>query len=330
MLTIKYFFKLLSHGVDLSEHNFNKGHVPTKAELAPMVSRVSWAAIRVGLGRVLDKMFLVLWEIFRALGIRIFPYWYLDYYSHVNDKLGYSNEEWGRIQAEKAWRTLNKWMMGRLALDMEESSYGWRVNSLLQKKRYQEIAKGFLVRWKELSGQEAIIYCSMGWLDKLSDWFKDFDLWIAWYSQEVRLEGILYELELKKWRGKLLIWQYASNGDVNGDGIGRGREFGIDTRMIDLNDGVGLDESFWGGQTVIVVTPEDEVVDYLYKLNITEPRLRVRKGPGLAYEAIRNAGAGEVKVYDEQKAVGETYAFARISKTGNEWVSLDPRYSKKV
>ncbi len=330
---MKIFKSLKFRGIDISVFNFFSGHIPTKEELKAAINMgILFIFIRLGYGRVIDAMFKVVWVIFKALGVKRAPYWYLDYYSHK--KLGIEPAQWGKIQAEKAWEVLKSDPgEGSLACDMEESTFGGPV-TLLMRKEYNIIARSFCEHFTRLSGRKVIIYCSMGWLDKLFDWAKDYDLWIAWYSKTVLLKGILYELMLKKWRGKLLIWQYASDGDICGDGLGHGKEFGMDLATLDLNEWVASDEdwnAFWNESHI--PTSEDQTLldmNVLFLLDVRIQNLSVRIGPGKAFKAIRNSGKGVFKVYETKRTPGERFDFARISQDKDEWVSMDPQYSTAI
>lgn len=335
MEKFKQWANLIKKGIDESQFNYRKLRTLTLTLQLALAMGIDFIYIRVGYGRVKDWMFAALWAASKALGIKRMPYWYLDYYSHVNGKIQFngrqiSNRQWGIEQAERAWVMLKDDAgEGPLVCDMEESGYGWRI-TYFKRNAYQEVAQGFLERWKQLSGRDAIIYCSMGWLNNiLTPFFKEFDLIIAWYNHEVTGAGIRYELMLKGWKGRALIHQYASNGDVDGDGIGDGLRFGADTRTLDLSEFIGTDEDWNDLWRVNEVTPEDGP-GWLFLLDILIPNLSIRIGPSRKFESIRNADKGLHKVYETKQMEGEPFAFARITADKDEWVSLNPEFSRKV
>jgi GH25 family lysozyme M1 (1,4-beta-N-acetylmuramidase) len=332
---MKIFKALKFRGIDISVFNFFSGHIPTKEELMLAINMgIMFISIRVGYGRVIDALFKVVWWIFKQLGMKRFPYWYLDYYSHK--KLGIDPAAWGKEQAENAWRVLKDDPgEGPLACDMEEASKNvgaWPIN-LLTRKEYNIIARAFCEHFTKISGRKVIIYCSIGFLDQLYDWAKDYDLWVAWYNHTVTKATIEAAMAKRKWRGRARFHQYDRDGNTDGDGKKRGKEFGFDVVNLDLNEALMTEaewDAYWKGHQV---TSEDQTLldlNVLFLLDVKISNLSVRIGPGKSFRAIRNSGKGLFKVYETKRPLGEAYDFVRISQTHDEWVSMDPKYSKAI
>ena len=247
--------------VDVSQYNdkYETEYKPDFSKLAAI--GFMGAGIRVGLGIVEDRMFKWYWEKGKGV-IHRMPYWYFDYYSHRGK--GMTIESWAIIQADKCWDLLKN-DPGELPLhiDCEPSTYGGAI-TWLNAGEYAKGVKAFMVEYKKLSGRDVSMYFSPGFMWVFGDWFKDADLWLAWYNKTVTAQMILDKLALSKWRGQVRLWQYASDGDINNDGIGDGLTLGMETRALDLNVFLGtLQEwSAWAGTTPPPVTPpvEDEVI----------------------------------------------------------------------
>jgi len=218
--------------------------------------------IRMGFGVVADTRAEENWKAAKYKCNRL-PYWYLDYYSNhlagsgVN---GMDDAEWGKRQAEKAWSMLKGDMEGILMLDIENGNPAYAPALSAVRTRALKIAKAFMMRWRELSGKDAGIYCSIGLLSWFDDWFKGFMLWCAWYNEAQTIESVTKAVAATGWTGKLIMWQYASHGCTNGDGVPQGLNLGTKIKELDLNAwcaSVSLYSQLWGGAPV-VVTPEDE------------------------------------------------------------------------
>jgi len=215
--------------------------------------------VRVGYGLVEDRMFRWFWS--KAKGVlERGAYWYLDYYS--NKGTGLSNEAWGKEQAGVCYDLL-KGDPGEIPLFVDCENYGgaWNVN-FLTLKPYNEILAAFLKEWKLLSGTEACIYCSPGFFDNLWNSVKKMRLWVAWYTRVPTTGRVKEYCRQKGWLGEILMWQYASDGDIDDDGSPDGKKLGFETSALDLNAWLGTVESwskFCGGTTPVVIpTPEDE------------------------------------------------------------------------
>lgn len=222
-----------------------------------------FASIRVGYGRTLDARFNYNWA---NCKINKFGYWYMDYYNnHISTHPAYkmSNEAWGREQAENCY----KFMGGKenLFLDIESTTGGYAPKIHEVRSRVLEIAKAFLIRYDQLNGRKNGIYCSLGLLDWFDNWFKDRPLWVAWYpfrQYNTSTVAIVQMVIDKGWKVKPIIWQYASDGIVNDDGIKMGKTyFKTGLAEMDLNGWVGTNAQYeyMFDTTVTPPLPEDPI-----------------------------------------------------------------------
>lgn len=216
--------------------------------------------IREGFGIVKDRMWDWFWAKAKGKLARL-PYWYCDYYSNKNK--GMSGTDWGIEQANWAWDWY-KADPGELPMhiDIEPSSYGGSFN-ILNFPTYAIIFRAFMTEWKRLSGKTCNIYCSPGYLSLFGDWFKDSDLWLAWYRRDITRAQVLAKVAAYGWRGKVNLWQYASDGDINNDGISDGLTLGMETANLDLNVFIRgnytvQEFSAWAGTTPPPITPPTE------------------------------------------------------------------------
>jgi len=198
--------------------------------------------IRVSFGQVADKLFTHFWKTTKFIMDRM-PYHYLDYYSHRNGWVVFDDAGWGKRQAQFMW-SLIKADPGELPihLDIENASakYAPAIGSLTA-GYVMKIARSFLEEIDRLSGGFAAIYSSPGMLTWFPDWFKDRNLWLAWYRDSISLEEIQAVVAKFKWRGKVMIVQHRSDGDIDGDRIPDGLRLGMETRACDLNVFLGAD-----------------------------------------------------------------------------------------
>jgi len=104
------------------------------------------------------------------------------------------------------------------------------------------------------------MYFSPGFMWVFGDWFKDAEVWLAWYNKSITYQNILDKMAASKWRGKVRLWQYASDGDINNDGIADGLKLGMEAAALDLNVFLGTMQewSAWAGSTPPPVTPPTE------------------------------------------------------------------------
>lgn len=223
----------------------------------------NFGGIRVGYGRTIDAKFYENWINAKGKVNRI-AYWYMDYYSnHIvgNSANGMSDEAWGALQADNCWREL-KDDPAPVFLDIESTTGGYAPKIETVSNRAQTIAKSFLERLDSLNKKRNGIYCSLGLLNWFSEWFKDRPLWVAWYpfrQYNTSTVAVVQMVIDKGWNCKPLIWQYASDGIINDDGIKAGISyFGTQMAEMDLNGWVGTQaeyEKMFG-----VNIPDDETI----------------------------------------------------------------------
>jgi hypothetical protein len=146
-----------------------------------------------------------------------------------------SAELFGAEQAKFFWNTI-KSDPGEMpgALDAESFAAWFYLNWLNQSKP-MAIAGGFRKQFADLAGYEAMLYTNPGTLPFFGDQFKSMDLWLAWYNEKMTYADIQTLLKRNNWRGRALIWQYASDGDLDEDGIGDGLKLGMEEIKLDLN-----------------------------------------------------------------------------------------------
>jgi len=141
---------------------------------------------------------------------------------------------------------------------------------------------------------------------------------VAWYNKSQTIESVKNAVAARNWLGKTLIWQYASDGDINNDGRGDGIALGMTYRTLDLNGWLGTEDEYLElfGKKVTMA---------LYKVKILINNLLVRNGPGITYNRLRRADfPAEYDIYQEKNGYG------RISQTLSEWISLNPEYVQKL
>jgi GH25 family lysozyme M1 (1,4-beta-N-acetylmuramidase) len=219
-----------------------------------------FASIRVGYGRTLDNKFNVNWA---QCKINKFGYWYMDYYNNhisTHPANGMSNEEWGTEQAENCYKFMGGKDIVFLDIESTNGSYAPKIQEV--RERVLEIAKAFLIRYDQLNGKTNGIYCSLGLLNWFDNWFKDRPLWVAWYpfrEYNTSPVAIVQMVIDKGWYTKPIIWQYASDGDIDDNGVKVGKTY-FKTQMaeMDLNGFVGTNEQYEQMFSATVETPDDE------------------------------------------------------------------------
>jgi len=264
-------------GIDVSQFNGTIDWSKTSA--------FSFAGIRVGYGNVKDTKFDTNWKQAKNRLERM-PYWYGDYYSHRNANMGITDAQWGVKQAQNCYAWL-KDDFGEIPmmLDMEASTYGGKI-TFLNAGRVTAVYRAMMTEYDRLTGRRCGIYCSLGFIPLLGSWFRDRDLWIAWYNRNISVEYVIKSARDKGWKGPIRIWQYASDGDFDEDGIGEGKEYGMEANTLDLNAYLGTvqDWSSWLGTTPPIVTPpaEDPVVpeapEFGWKKEITVATVNAASG----------------------------------------------------
>lgn len=275
-----------------------------------------FAAIRVGWGRVTDYKFVVNWAGAKERAYRI-PYWYLDYYSNhdtTSSAYGITDVGWGRTQAEKCWALLKDDNEGLLFLDIESASIAPKVEAVWS--RVEVIAQSFFDTFDKLSGRTNGIYCSLARLKLFSAGFRSRPLWLAWYTSET-IPNVIAKVKAYGWTGKALIWQYASDGDIDNDGDGDGYSFGLPGATLDLNTWLGSKEEyeqFTGGEI-----PEGEMVT---QAKVLIDNLRRRSAPSLTASVLGYAVKG--RIYPVSAVSGDWL------NIGEGWVYGAPAYVERI
>jgi hypothetical protein len=192
----------------------------------------------------------------------------MDYYSnHISGNRwnGISDVEWGKKQADLAWSLLKDDMEGILFIDIESTNgnYAPKIDTVWD--RAMVIMGSFLSRFDQLSGKTNGIYASLGALSNFYSKFRSRPLWVAWYPyrtvNNLNEQNIISEVKKTGWKVKPLIWQYASDGDLDDNGTSDGKSMGMEYTFLDLNGVIDIPafESIYSGIPVIddpVVIPE--------------------------------------------------------------------------
>jgi len=232
------------------------------------VPACNFVVIRGGFSYVLDGRFEEYWAGSKGKLNRMM-YWYMDYYSnHMTGSsvYGMTNAAWGKRQAQAMWNAVKDDFEGMLWLDIEDGVSAGIPKIRTVTSRAQEIAKACLEEIDRLSGKTTGIYCSLGLIPWFSSWFKTRPLWMAWYPYRTvnNLDGsdAVYSAQKQGWTGKVLMWQYSSDGDFQDRGVKDGGSFS-QMADCDLNGWVASDVEYaklFGGAVVIPETPDDEVI----------------------------------------------------------------------
>ena len=299
-------------GIDVSQFNGTIDWTKVNA---------NFSGIRVGYGRIIDTKFQENWQKSKGKVKRI-PYWYMDYYSnHTSGAAvnGMADADWGKEQAETCWNALKNDPEGSVFLDIESGNPSYSPAISTVAVRAQAIAKAFLERMDSLNSKQNGIYCSLGLLNWFSAWFKNRPLWVAWYNESQTQQSVLSAVSTTGWVGKCLIWQYASDGDMDDNGTGDGAAMGMQYATLDLNGWLGTSAQY----TELFGKEVQQVA--LYRVKILIYNLTVRTGPGVLYPRLRRADfPGEYNIYEEKNG------FGRISDVKSEWLSLSSEYVQKI
>lgn len=288
------FYSLVIKGIDVSQFNGTIDWSKVNCD---------FASVRVGYGTTQDDKFKFNWEESKGK-VKRFPYWYLDYYSNFYNTKSpnykkYTNAEWGIKQADLCWSLIKDDFEGTVYLDVEgdKTSYRPSISDPLYKDDIQEIMGAFLSRMDELQGKVTGIYASLGLLPWFYSKYRTRPLWCAWYNEYQTVETVKKNVLSKGWKGTVTIWQYASDGDVDDDGVGDGKTLGTQYATLDLNGWIGSQEQYNSmfsdsagsvpdDESVTVVSPTYEVysVKALLGLNVREePKLSGKKVTKFSY-----------------------------------------------
>ena len=160
----------------------------------------------------------------------------------------------------------------------------------------------FIEEWRSLTKSDPIIYASPGFYPSLVNRIKEMDAWMALYNRYLTAEEAVAYARKKGWRGRIRMWQYTDDGDIDADGDADGIALGMETAKLDLNVFLGSVEEFsaWAGKTPPVVCPpnEDEepsapVPDQPGQMAVVcGSGLNIRKGAGTNYGIWATAPKG--------------------------------------
>lgn len=218
-------------GIDISESN---GAVDFDALKK---TGASFCIIRAGYGKTTDRSFLLNWKYCKGKMHRG-VYWYLDYYSNWYNKkssvYGISDTEWGKRQAQYLWNLIKNDPGTMVWLDVEDGGADYSPKTNTCWDRVERMIDGFYEEIDKLSGKTQGLYSSYGWLDNYGDHLKHRPLWVAWYNESIALDTIRTSVLSKGWTN-LMIWQYASDGDIDGDNTPDGKRYGTQLAALDLN-----------------------------------------------------------------------------------------------
>lgn len=274
--------------------------------------------IRTGYGIVADRMFEWYWQKAKGVVDRA-AYFYFDFYSHKGKM---SIEEWAVEQAVFLYGQI-KHDPGELPpkIDCEASSIA--KITVLNASEYARGVKAFILEFYRLSGVWLEIYCSPGLLWVFGDWFKDRDLWLAWYNKSITWADILKKVASFGWRGTVRLWQYASDGDINGDGVGDGLALGMEEKFLDLNVFLGTEEEYsvyCGGTPAVVVAPSEDPVVVVPNVPAGETR-EVEVKRVIATVNMRSAPLAGVTntIYRALPAGTVVECLEKITRPGEVW-----------
>ena len=245
------------NGIDVSEYN---GVIDWSKVAGDFVS------IRVGYGANIDVKFIQNIEGAQKTDLDIFVYWYSDYYSNWFNKnhsaYGLTDEAWGRKQADLCYSQMKKYGINLMFLDIENMTNSTfpKLTEPLAKEHAQKINRAFLERMDELK-VTAGIYTSLGWLTWFYQWFRNRLLWVAFYpyrTADVSSDYVIQRAASNGWTGSVLIWQYASDGDVDDNGTPDGISMGMQYSFLDLNGWIGTNAQYESMFSTTIDTPDDE------------------------------------------------------------------------
>ena len=272
-----------------------------------------FVAIKVGAGNTIDPKFSINYAAAKGKVFRI-AYWYMDYYSNyfpTSSAYGLSDEAWGKKQAENCWNQIKGDKDNYVFLDIENATSKTALPVTSYTSRAQKIARAFLERMDVLNGKTNGIYCSLGLLTWFGVWFRNRPLWVAWYNEVMSVLGIWVARSLKSvidavrgkgWTGKVLMWQYTSDGDIDDNGFGDGVLYGMESKSLDLNIWLESKEEFaaFKGNVVIPEPPTSPVTEGLFWAQCTAAKsLTIRKLPNGSATVFGYLMNGEKKMVYE-------------------------------
>jgi GH25 family lysozyme M1 (1,4-beta-N-acetylmuramidase) len=211
-------------------------------------SGIEYVVIRVGYGNTIDSKFVENVSNAKKYGLKVLYYWYMDFYNNyiaTSSVYGMDNTAWGKKQATNCWNAIKPYWDGNslVFIDVESTNGNYAPKIETVQERAQTIMGGFLSEIDILTTKTNGIYCSLGLLSWFYAKWKTRPLWMAWYpyrTATVTVSNAIASAKAKGW-DNLLLWQYASDGDIDDNGTSDGRTVGMQYDFLDLN-GV-VDES---------------------------------------------------------------------------------------
>lgn len=308
------FTKFSITGIDLSTYNDDPEtdfYIDPKKVVA---TGVDFVAVRSSYGRVLDRTFQRFWAALKGFVLRI-QYHYLDYYSHIALKL--TESQWGTIQAQTIKDSTANDNDGCIVfIDVEKASIAQPIEVVLS--TVQTITQACLLELDRLTGKLNGLYLSLSYL-KYFLFAKHRPLWLAMYNENYTPDQAIALARKAGWTGPIYIWQYASDGDIDDDGLADGIKIGLESDFADLNIWVASEEEFKNFGKVTVTNPEPPVEQRPKTKTVQIGRTLVngqslRKGPSTSFATKDYLSAGK-----EVEILG----FAKET-SGNTWYRLGP------
>ncbi len=241
-----------------------------------------------------DRTFLKTWSMLREyneksgkfLARMAFGFW--DYCSsHYTG----SPELFGAQQWKFLWKTI-KGDPGEIPPYIDAEAFApWGYLNWMNQSKPMKIAGGWVKAAADDMGILPGIYTNPGMLPYFGDAFKNCDLAIAWYNKAKTVADIQKIMDRCEWRGKLRFWQYASDGDLDQNGVGDGLRLGMEEKNLDLDVWTGTVKEFseYCGRTPASVPDpeppqvEDPVIihnDEIRVMTVTNPQgLNIRCKP---------------------------------------------------
>jgi len=238
-------------GIDVSGYN-NDPYTTKNLDIQKAVDLgIKFICVRGTYGITTDWSFKTTWADAKGKVLRV-VYAYLDYYS--NDAKGISDANWGKMQAQAVWNLIKDDNDGTpVFLDIEKASFAAPVESVLPK--VTRIANAFLAEMDRLTGKLTGVYFSLSYLKHFLG-TKHRPLWLAWYNEYVTIPNVIKSVRAEGWTGTIPFWQYASDGDIDNDGVGDGIRMGMEAKALDLDIWIDTPEAFANFGKVTVTLPE--------------------------------------------------------------------------
>lgn len=285
-------------GIDVSQYNLaNKK--PLDFSKAKALG-AHYVCIRSSYGIATDSAFKSNWEGAKGILPRR-AYHYLDYFSNHMSQYsvnGLPDAEWGKRQAQLVWSLIKDDNDNSIVwLDIESPSFPPKVETVLS--RVITIAVAFMAEIDRLTGKMNGVYISAGFISTFAKSLGKRPLWVAWYNEAQTADSVINYAKSKGWTGKVWDWQYASDGDIEGDNIGDGIKMGMGGITLDLNVCLLTEEEFNKSFTTGIVEPpvvEPPVTNEIKTMLVNTYALRVRNKPSLLGSIVEVMPEG-TKVY---------------------------------